>query len=492
MTKRKTEEPEVLATTATLPPGTKQVTRTTQEKFLEVAAAEDEPLTEGDETPEEEELDFSDAIDLDEDPALAKTNRFLRSLKEESGAAAIRIFAKRKPDPVGMTFRHPCNTEYTAGEVPFDENNLCIEALQLAIQKLYGGGRYQIVVHNNGDYAGAKTFNLLDPPERAEPKPAETQPPQPAIASAPPPVESPLSTLKDSLGLVRELHSIFSPSPSPAAVATAKPAETQTTGPVDPLTSARNAVELARELRDLAPAGEGGSTARDWLDGIADIGKSFGIGSALNNLLTYGLRAAERKRIEEEAAARGASPETPATEAEVVANAQAPQIQPPAETPTPTQAAESGPTLPGGWSYSMLPPQIRVELEGVLAVVVQGIYDSEDAEEHDIQAACEALAGFTDRYPVAVSFFSDVFKQSSVRIVLFLSEIRNEWAGLEDHPDAVGYINTLGNWWHDLEGDGHAESESEAKAGSDQAAEPKAAAAEESRTAETNAAPNHG
>ncbi len=133
--------------------------------------------------------------------------RLLRSLDLEglSNDAQLTVLVKRTPDPIGMSFRVPCNVECTAGQIPYDENDPSVEALDLSIQRLYGGGRYKVVIRQDGKIVGSVVRTILDHPEtKRDDNPIRVAQPSVPLAT----VESPLEDLKASVRLVQEHQSV--------------------------------------------------------------------------------------------------------------------------------------------------------------------------------------------------------------------------------------------------------------------------------------------
>lgn len=377
----------------------------------------------------------------DDDGALSEVgddstpmDRLLSSLQERSGGASVMVLAKRRPDLVGMTFRNPCSAEYTVGEVPVDESDPSIEALELAIQKLYGGGRYQIVVRQDGVTVGSVVRNILDPPPRSD-----------ASAAAPsrvvgPSARSGMDEIKASVSVFKEVASVL---------ASARPAEAEPPQEREkPLDTLRDAVTLLKEVSSVMPSpggsGEGGGGGvRDWMDGIASLGREFGLGQALNNLIVFGLNEAARKRAEQMPASSGVN-------ADIAGAVLLPD-------PIGTSAATPTPALPG---LEALSPPMRVALDHALTVLVDEMRRSEECEEHETELAVASLNSFIEKFPDAFPLFSQLMAQSSTRLLLFLVGLKPEWSNLLDLEGGAGFIDAIKSDWSDaVAGDGVLDSE---------------------------------
>ena len=440
------KQAEIVPADEPLPQGAKQVQRTTVERFtqLPVLGDADDSDVELLEHEDEEILPGTEPErHLDGDQDLSPIERLLKEFNSRAGSGGpIVIYAKRKPDPVGMTFRNPCNAERAVGEVPYDESDVSIEALELAIQKLYGGGRYQILLRQNGNYAGARTIIIADSPEKTvEPPPVATVPP----VAPPTPPRSSVEELKSSVQIVREVADLFKENrPTPPVL---PPPPTP-----DPLETMRGAINLVKEVSSFSNPLSGAadvrdpSAAREWMDGIAGIARELQLGNVINNLLVYGLRAAEQKRAQDTNTngATADSTTTPAPAAETAT----PVGYPPLKAVEPPAAATSA-QLPGGLPIEQLPPPLRLALDQALTTVVAELRANEasDADEYSIDTAVGAFDNFLQEYPVAVAMFDEILSQSSVRVLLFLAALKPEWSDLPDLDSAAGFLDELKAWW---------------------------------------------
>lgn len=460
-TSPKPADVELLPTDSSIPEGAKEVRRTTVERFVvkESQPAEQVPSDELDHAASDhgpsvgdEELPTSDLVDLDLDDAeLSPRDIFIRELgKETDGRTGpLTFYAKRKPDLPGASYRNPCSTDTAVGDVPFSEDNLCWDAIELATQKLYGGGRYQVIVREGGQYLGAKTFVVADLPERQNESPTNGQA-QPQAAT-PTTSGSPLDQVRASIEIVREVATLLP-----------RPAETTRTfqppTPPDPIETARNAVNLVKELNSFGgfngggnnSSSEGGerSSVRDWMEGIAGIAREFGFGPILNNMVAYGLRNNERMQAEKAAAKAQQGNGTSAPAA-------GPDATQPTPTPTPEQShqhvvppAQPAPVASLGGGLEMLPPPMRAELDRTLKVFVSEMYRSEESDEHQTDEAVAAIQEFVNKYPDAFTLVDNYFmQQSPVRVLLLLGDINPEWRSLIDLKDGAGFTAAVQEQW---------------------------------------------
>lgn len=443
------KKPDLLPPGEPLPAGTKEVRRTTVERYTQ-DASDTQDDSEGEfhagsngRAEPDDELSAIGLTDDDDTESESVEDKFVRSLRDGSDSGGnLRIFARRVPDPVGLVFKHPCKTEYTAGEVPYDPSDLTVEGIELAIQSLFGGGRYQIIAKRSGDYAGARTRNIMDAPEK-KPEPA----PLPPSNNPPAPVPRPgMDELKNSISLVKEVLSMVH-SEGAAPRNTLPPAP-----PPDPVQTTRDALGLLKELRELVPAGGEsggggtGNTVRDVLDGISGLAKSFGIGQVVNNLVAFGLSEAARKRASENGG-QGSVPQDGTQPPATPAPPSSVYTEPIPDVPQGALDQAPGPVQPPGFALDALPPPLRVALEKMLDVVVAEIHRNEVLEENDISAAVDALNAFVVEYPFAFEKIDELMGQSSVKLHISLSQIKPEYATLLDLDDATGFLAEVKREW---------------------------------------------
>lgn len=408
-----------------------------------------EPLTRARSVGPSEHFDADDTV-LDESDAELPGDRLLRSLQGKTDGGRVIVIAKRKADPVGMAFRFPCATECTIGEVPYDEADPSIDALELAIQKLYGGGRYEIVVRQDGETLGSVVRTIVDPVEVRREREREDAPvrvvvPSPPVISA---SKSSLDELKASVTVFKEVASVLRHSREP---------EPERETPIETL---KNAVSLVKDLNTYLPRengvgeGDAGSTVRDWMDGIASIAREFGLGQMLNNVVAYGLHeAAARKRA---AAATGESTGAgPPASPPAAASAHPPpppaiSAPPPLPDPVGTVAApraQGNVPLPGGLSFEMIPPPMRMALDKALSVVVAEMHRSESLDDHDTDGAVLALRELIESFPGAYVIVDYVMQMSSVRVLMTLSSYKPEWESILELKGAAGFIEVIQDDW---------------------------------------------
>jgi hypothetical protein len=284
-----------------------------------------------------------------------------------------------------------------------------------------------------------------------KPKPdaerVEATAPAPATPAAPP--RSALGELTENLDTIKKIRdTLFPAAPVARQIESAAPASHE---PVNPINTVKDSLGLLKELRELAPSGGDSSTVRDWTEGIATIGREFGIGTFINNLLVFGLKNAERKQAEE-AAARAAKEGRPAP----VEHPAAPAAPPPANqnverppSPAVPPPAQPAALLPGGFTLDQLPPPMRVALDAALTTLVNEIQTNEQSAEEDynVDEATTALQEFVTAYPAAEPIFDQLLSQSSIKLVLFLANLKPEWSNLVELQCAAGVLDEVKGWW---------------------------------------------
>lgn len=192
-TARKSTEADGVAAAETaaagpIPVGTKRVVNTRREVFdepLHLAPAEETDDDERDEVSTDrvtvEEPDFDD-----ETPEPTPFDRFLQSLESEEDVV---IHVRRKPDPPNQNFKNPYSgPTITVGEIPFEETFDSATSVDLAVQRMYGGGYYLLEFKQSGRYKTAKSRLIADPPANVaqndkEPKVAAVSAPERTAAA---------------------------------------------------------------------------------------------------------------------------------------------------------------------------------------------------------------------------------------------------------------------------------------------------------------------
>ncbi len=193
---------------------------------------------------DEEENDAEEAGELIEDEPLSPVDELLRSIEKSSD---LTLYVIRLPDPVGMNidFRDQCVMKHTKGEIPYDESYKSKEAIDLVIQRLYGGGKYQVQLRRGGYYERAWTTLVADVPLKPEP---HAPPPPP-----PPIVSDPMDHLRNSFAIVREFKDVLGlnqrPQQQPPALEPANPA-TQLS---DAVTMVKTISETVKSLQPEPP-----------------------------------------------------------------------------------------------------------------------------------------------------------------------------------------------------------------------------------------------
>jgi hypothetical protein len=430
-------QPKTPAAVDTIPAGAKSVTRTTREEFVEqleekTVANELAEL----ETLDDEDLDNDD--DFEEAEPLSPVHKFLDSLKERigEGSGSIRIYAIRKPDPVGIVFKTPCNTEYTAGDVPYDEADLSVEALEVSIQKLYGGGRYQIKVRQNGDYAGAITRNIRDLPETTNTNGQRAA--QSQTEPAPSPPASQTDELVKTLNLAKTIHEIFVVPGRQDNARQQQREELPAAKPLDPFetaTASLNMLEKAKDLFDRGdPAPSGGSSERHWIDSAANLIEKLHIGSAIEKLVEFGLSVAVEKNKAEILAAgtngrqpRAANPPSGS------------EVQPPprelnnaATSPRPAEAQAEPP------AGAITPEQLAI-LEEV--VTEMRAYNQEDEDDEHLEERAKRAAASLRKLPLELQ--AQLLPLPTMFLGAALSQLKPDWADIANFQDGSGFIDAV-------------------------------------------------
>lgn len=172
------QKAELLSAEKPIPAGTKRVRSTRVEEFEQPIDVRehlmhvDEQAAAADDTAEAVEVDAAQQDEelLEELEPQSPVDNLLRSIE---GASDHSLYIIRKPDPVGLTisFSNPCNVQVTLGEIPYDESYQSKETVDLAVQSMFGGGKYLIQLRRAGQYRNAWTTVIPDPPMRREREP---------------------------------------------------------------------------------------------------------------------------------------------------------------------------------------------------------------------------------------------------------------------------------------------------------------------------------
>lgn len=420
-----------------VPPGARSVVRTTQERFIEPppsAPPDDDSddqrlLGLGADDGADDHGPADDFEDVETQEPVSRVQAFISSLKDNAGDGAIRIYAIRKPDPVGIEFRNPCNQEYTAGDVPFDESDLSVEALEVAIQKLYGGGRYQIKVRQNGNYAGAITRNIRDLPEqhRKDSQAAQNQPPPPVAAPPAEPQRTAREELREVLSLAQEIATIrgsANPAPQSASLPLA-----------DPMDTVRTTFGLFKEFRgemrgafeESAPSGSERHWSEGVLTGAARLFDSLKIGDLIvegGKVVISALAQAKR-----EAAANG-------NHADAAASTPAPPPERLAPPPPPATAASASLVEPAA------APLVSAEEMAILETVVAELrgYESDSGPENleaRVARAATAVRTLPSEAVAQISALPNLF------LMTYLVQVNPEFADVADMRDAGDFLGAL-------------------------------------------------
>jgi hypothetical protein len=437
-----------------IPPGAKKVTRTstTREDFIEdLESKKPTVLLEGLDEGEDAENLADDDIDegefeLDPPEELSPMEKFLVSLRDQAGEGNVRIYAVRQPDPMGITFRNPSKTQYTAGDVPYDENDLYIEALEVAIQKLYGGGRYQIKALKNGAYAGATTRIIHDAPEQREQ--SHSQPP-PQYAPTPPPAEAqpqrqPLAEVHDALELVKEIWNIRGGQQAPPPARELPPA--------DPMASVRDTFSLFKEFRgelssvvsDSAPTGSERHWSEGLLNGAARLFDSLHIGPVVEEggKFLFSAFAAAQAAAQREANAANQANGAPAVTAS--RGSGEPAALTPGNVTAPTdQHGESAAASAAAWPPpAESAPTISAAELAVLTTVVEeirGYENDSDSEQLETRVARAVSAVRT----LPREMLDQLLPLPNAFLLVYICSVNPAWADLADMRDAQDFIGEL-------------------------------------------------
>lgn len=397
-----------------------------------------------------------DTDDLNSTETELPGDRLLRSLEGKDDGGRVVVIAKRKADPAGMSFRLPCSTDCTMGEVPYDDADPSVDALELSIQKLYGGGRYEIIVRQDGEEIGSAMRTIADPIDvRREREDGPSHPVRvvPAPVMPMPPAKSSVDELKASVSAFKEVAAVLNNMRQP------EPARERET----PLETVKNAISLVKDLNTYLPhnsegSGDGGgSTVREVLDGIASIGREFGLGQVLNNVVMFGLHTAAQKRAGEASQPPAASQQTTGAAGNIgvpaaaEANTIPPAVSPAApvlSVPEPIgTTADTRGAVVGGFSLELLPPPMRVALDSALSVFVSEMQRSELSDEHETEKAELALRQFVEAFPQGYMVLDYFMQQSSARVLMYLSSFKPEWASVIDLKSAPGFIEVVQEEW---------------------------------------------
>ena len=439
--RKNNDEAKTALPVESLPPGTKRVTVNKKEEYVEQPSVEETELQ-----LKNEELEFEpeqESVELEE--ALSPVQSFLLSLRERAGSGdgTIRIYAIRKPDPVGLAFRNPCNNEYTAGDVPYDETDLSIEALEVAIQKLYGGGRYQIKVRQNGTYQGAITRNIRDLPEQQQDhrrngdSAAYQHPPQNQPFYQPPeqphipaqPQKSPREELREVLDLAKDIAGIRGNNQQPQA------RELPPSNPMDVVKETFSLIEtMQTSIGKITPAATGGE--RNWVDSAAVLIEKSRFGDlffSVGNMIAQVAIQHRMKTAAESANGKKADTETTA----------APQAPTKEESPSPAAltAAPSPPVEEAPDLQPEAPQPSPAEMEVLEYLVDQmRLYEQEESTDKYDEFLQRVV---TKVKTLPAEMLVQVAAQPSVFLLIYLAQLRPEWADVADLHCGTEFIGDL-------------------------------------------------
>jgi hypothetical protein len=425
MPRRTTAANKVDITTDLVPPGAKQITRTTTERFTSPLEEEKQPLNLlDDDVPANEPEDNLDEPEDNLDEPKTALDSLLESLK---GVGEIIIYVIRKPDPQGMTFANPTTMSHTVGDLPFDDSFTCKEAIELAVQRAYGGGKYQLQIRQNGNYVTAWSALIPDPRKRVEPNPPQPQyQPQPNHDVEP--RRTAREELREILDVARDIANIRgSQASAPAATLPAQ----------NPIDAAKDTINLVREVSELmgnnnAPTGG----ERNWVDSAATLVEKLGIGQLVQSVGS--MIAQEAIRARREAAAQqtsngnNAAGHTPSSPEQTALPASPGVSSGEAPTQTVPSAVATEATAP-----TATPEELRIL--GVVVTEMRG-YDLDD--NHDLldERVARAAAALRE---LPQSELDQLLPVPNVFLLAYLVQVNPDWADLADMEDASRFIYAL-------------------------------------------------
>ena len=405
-----------------VPAGAKQITRTTTERFQAPIGGEaelDAELESADAVLEVDESD--DELELLEEPPKTALDSVLASLK---GIGEITIYVIRKPDPIGVTFANPSNMSHTAGDLPFDETFTSKEAIELAVQSVYGGGKYQLQIRENGDYKAAWTTMIADPRKRLD----ANQPPQPQFSPNGPATSLPARTAREELMDVIDLAERMANIRNNGAQQ-----QTRELPPADPLKAARETMSLLENAKNLFDRGEPATVVggdRHWTDGVANLVDKLGIGTLISEggkiVVAEWMKV---KKAEVEAAVMSQT-----------ANAVG-QQQP--QQPHPTALQNAPPVAePPQQPIDTADTTLSAEEMQVLSVVVHeiGAFENDEDNEQLENRVARAVAALRTLPPERLAL---VMLVPPAFVVPYLIGLREDWKDLAEMTDAGAFVGLL-------------------------------------------------
>jgi len=194
-------------------PGEKHVRRTTEEVFNVPVSAEDQDADDDDDTLDAEVVD----TDLLPEKPKSALDNLLEQLTGDT--AGLRVYVTRKEDSAstGLRFRNPCLVQRPVGSMDFREAFGVKMEVELAIQRRWGGGEYEIEIRRNGAYKTRWQTVIEDPPldEIAGADNGNGKTPPSYVPTSPAPQKSLYAELKE----LRETSEILGWGPQRAAAA---------------------------------------------------------------------------------------------------------------------------------------------------------------------------------------------------------------------------------------------------------------------------------
>ena len=168
---------------------------------------------------DEGELFFEDD-EIDDEHEPTPLERLLSNLR---GANDAIVYVIRRADPVAMRgrFRDPCDYQETKGQLNFEESFVDAETIDLAVQRVFGGGHYMLQIRQQGRVLKSWMTAVSDPPlhqTQATPQPF-TVTPAPAVAQ----VDEIDGFIKTATKL-QKLKEFFAPPAAPVVAALPAPA----------------------------------------------------------------------------------------------------------------------------------------------------------------------------------------------------------------------------------------------------------------------------
>lgn|GEM_PF-5973103 len=158
--KKKDEQDETLPRK----PGVRAVTENkTVRYYEETPEADDDEDT-------AREFGEDDDDDGDEDVPLTPLQVLLSSI-QSADFGNVTIYVRRKPDPVNLRgrFRTPCDIEATKGQLPFEDSFVDKETIELAVQRVFDGGYFQLQIRRSGTVLHTWSAVIEDLPQAQQP-----------------------------------------------------------------------------------------------------------------------------------------------------------------------------------------------------------------------------------------------------------------------------------------------------------------------------------